>query len=44
MYLLLNIKVDFPCSVQTPKRSAAEIDDASAAVLTKGLLNFKPPG
>jgi hypothetical protein len=25
-------------------RSAAEIYDASAAVLTKGLLNFKPAG
>jgi hypothetical protein len=30
--------------LQTLKRSAAEIYDASAAVLTKGLLNFKPAG
>jgi hypothetical protein len=30
--------------LQTIKRSAAEVYDASAAVLTKGLLNFKPAG
>ena len=30
--------------LQTLKRSAEEIYDASAAVLTKGLLNFKPAG
>ena len=30
--------------LQTLKRSAAEIYDASAAVLTKGLINFKPAG
>jgi len=30
--------------LQTLKRSAAEIYDASAAVLTKGLLNLKPAG
>ena len=30
--------------LQTLKRSAAEIYDASAAVLTKGLLNIKPAG
>jgi hypothetical protein len=30
--------------LQMQMRSAAEIYDASAAVLTKGLLNFKPAG
>ena len=30
--------------LQMLKRSAEEMYDASAAVLTKGLLNFKPPG
>jgi hypothetical protein len=30
--------------LQTLKRSTEEIYDASAAVLTKGLLNFKPAG
>ena len=29
---------------QILKRSVAEVYDASAAVLTKGLLNFKPAG
>ena len=30
--------------LQTLKISTEEIDDASAAVLTKGLLNIKPAG
>ena len=30
--------------LQMLKRSAEEMYDASAAVLTKGLLNFKPAG
>jgi hypothetical protein len=30
--------------IEDNKRSAEEMYDASAAVLTKGLLNFKPAG